>query len=78
MLARFSGPTSRFPGFFRMHFDYTPEVDTGAVAKLALQVTSQEQRARPTAKPALRFRDPSCVCRHVRAQVAELGQRQAA
>ncbi len=39
VLARFRGPTSRFPGFFRMHFDYTPEVDTGAVAKLALQVT---------------------------------------
>ena len=26
------------PGFFAQYFDYTPEVDTGAVAKLALQV----------------------------------------
>ena len=37
VLQRFAGPTSRFPGFYKMHFDYTPEVDTGAVAKLALQ-----------------------------------------
>jgi len=35
---RFASPTLRFPGFYLMHFDYTPEVCTGAVAKTALQV----------------------------------------
>ena len=49
---RFLGATSRFAGFYRMHFDYTPEVDTGAVAKLALQVTRPVQETHPAAKLA--------------------------
>jgi hypothetical protein len=28
---------ARFEGFYQMHFDHTPEVCTGAVAKTALQ-----------------------------------------
>ncbi len=34
---RFSSATLRFEGFYQMHFDHTPEVCTGAVAKTALQ-----------------------------------------
>ncbi|EKX51379.1 hypothetical protein GUITHDRAFT_102649 [Guillardia theta CCMP2712] len=37
VVQRFMSTSLFFPAFWTMYFDYTPEVDTGAVAKLALQ-----------------------------------------
>jgi len=37
LVDRVRAPTLRFPGFWLQHFDFTPEVDHGVVAKLALQ-----------------------------------------
>uniref|UniRef100_A0A7S4UF45 DUF5703 domain-containing protein n=1 Tax=Guillardia theta TaxID=55529 RepID=A0A7S4UF45_GUITH len=37
LVDRARAPSLRFPGFWLQHFDFTPEVDHGVVAKLALQ-----------------------------------------